>query len=333
MVDGKSLRLVTGVTHDVCDQEQALPGWTQDYRQLEAGRFAGAVSEVAAPGIRVFRETTNLRLQQHTAPPPDTIVLGIPLPGSAPSRFQGKPVGDGDILVFSSTVPSEFLCFGLMNVIAVCIDCTFVREMGMTLPALAELGGNGAFFSPLALDLRDWLCRFMGAVSAETGRSGDPGRNGVFQRSVWDRCVGVLEELQNAGRTGGEPMRPPVPPQRHAIVKQAREYVRAHPDDLLSVAQIAQALKVSTRMLEYCFADVVGVSPNVYLRMIRLNAARRELLGADPRSTTVAEVAMNHGFWHLGRFSTYYCAMFGEKPSDTLRQLNRPPRPGALLPA
>lgn len=90
--------------------------------------------------------------------------------------------------------------------------------------------------------------------------------------------------------------------------------MEAHPDDRLSVAQVAQAIGVTTRMLEYSFADVMGVSPKDYLKMVRLNAARRALRVADPRTATVAEIAMDHGFWHLGRFSAYYSEMFGKSP-------------------
>ncbi|HEY0836093.1 MAG TPA: helix-turn-helix domain-containing protein [Azospirillum sp.] len=320
MPNAEPVRLQTGVTHDVCDQEHALPGWTQDYRQLAPGRFVGEVSGMAARGMRLFREVTNLRLQQYTAPPPGTIALGMPLPGSDPSRFEGKVVGDGDIMLFAQPTPTEFMCSGRMNVLAVSVECDFLRDMKLALPDLDELRGNGAFFSPLTVELRNWLFWLMDDLSRDDAQRADPRRKGAFQLAIWDRCVLALEAMVASRRDGGRGL---VPSQRHALVNRVREYVRAHPDDLMSVAQIAQALGVSTRMLEYCFADVVGISPNAYLRMIRLNAARRELLAADPRATTVAEVAMNHGFWHLGRFSTYYHQMFGEKPSDTLRQTGR----------
>jgi len=34
----------------------------------------------------------------------------------------------------------------------------------------------------------------------------------------------------------------------------------------------------------------------------------------------VAEVAMHWSFWHLGRFSSSYRALFKELPSDTLKR-------------
>ena len=44
---------------------------------------------------------------------------------------------------------------------------------------------------------------------------------------------------------------------------------------------------------------------------------RRALLAA-PAESTVTEIAIRFGFWHLGRFSAGYQTIFGELPSATL---------------
>jgi len=50
------------------------------------------------------------------------------------------------------------------------------------------------------------------------------------------------------------------------------------------------------------------MSPMKYVKQIRL----------DNGSTTVTYVAMDHGFFQLGRFSADYRRAFGELPSVTL---------------
>jgi AraC family ethanolamine operon transcriptional activator len=63
---------------------------------------------------------------------------------------------------------------------------------------------------------------------------------------------------------------------------------------------------------------VFGLGPVSFLRHKRLCAVHSILCQSAPGSTTVAAVAMQQGFYELGRFSQYYLAMFGERPSQTL---------------
>ncbi|MEO8317899.1 MAG: hypothetical protein ABI561_06200 [Bradyrhizobium sp.] len=46
-------------------------------------------------------------------------------------------------------------------------------------------------------------------------------------------------------------------------------------------------------------------------------SSRSILRDSDPAATTIAEIAMQHGFLNLGRFSGYYRALFDEYPSET----------------
>jgi AraC family ethanolamine operon transcriptional activator len=59
-----------------------------------------------------------------------------------------------------------------------------------------------------------------------------------------------------------------------------------------------------------------------FLRAMRLNGVRRALRKADGVHESVADVAARWGFWHLSHFAADYKAMFGELPSETLRNGN-----------
>lgn len=60
------------------------------------------------------------------------------------------------------------------------------------------------------------------------------------------------------------------------------------------------------------------IPPLQYFKNCRLEAARRELACAEREETSVTNVAMRYGFYHLGRFAGYYKHAFGELPSETL---------------
>ncbi len=82
------------------------------------------------------------------------------------------------------------------------------------------------------------------------------------------------------------------------------------------MTELCEGLRTSHRSLHYAFNKVLGISPVTYLRYIRLNGVRTELVSSD-KPTLISEVAANGGFWHMGMFSVYYKHLFGERPSES----------------
>ena len=83
--------------------------------------------------------------------------------------------------------------------------------------------------------------------------------------------------------------------------------------------EVCTALNVSAQTLRRCCEEHLGMSPIYYLWLHRMNLARQDLQQRHPQATVTA-VAMNFGFWHLGRFAGEYRSLFGESPSETLRR-------------
>ena len=105
-------------------------------------------------------------------------------------------------------------------------------------------------------------------------------------------------------------------------LKKAIERLEAEPARLWRLATLAAACGVAPRTLQKHFRRFVGRAPLAYLREVRFEGARRELLGAAEKAT-ITEIATRCGFAHLGRFATEYRQRFGESPSATLRRLRR----------
>lgn len=103
-----------------------------------------------------------------------------------------------------------------------------------------------------------------------------------------------------------------------AFVKHAEAFIEAHCSEPLELLEIANAAGVSARTLRDGFQHFKGVSPMQFVRQLRLERARNALLEA-PSDVRVAEIALDCGFTHLGRFAMAYKEIFGESPSDTLR--------------
>jgi AraC-like DNA-binding protein len=107
---------------------------------------------------------------------------------------------------------------------------------------------------------------------------------------------------------------------RPDTLRRAVAYIDDHADQPITVADMAAAVHVTIRTLQYAFRRHLDTTPMAYLRRVRLAHAHRELLAADPHSgVTVAAVAARWGVAHPGRVASLYRDAHGTSPADTLR--------------
>lgn len=107
---------------------------------------------------------------------------------------------------------------------------------------------------------------------------------------------------------------------RNARIRHVVEYVHEHAHLPITSTDLAALANLSLRALQASFGRVLGMSPNAYIRSVRLDRIRTELVHGEPSATAVADVARHWGFAHAGRFSAAYAKQFGEYPSETLRR-------------
>lgn len=103
------------------------------------------------------------------------------------------------------------------------------------------------------------------------------------------------------------------------IILKARTYIETHLARRIRMTDVCEHAATSLSRLERTFRRELDLSPSQYLLAIRLEAVRRALKSASERETSVAHVAHDCGFNHLGRFAAAYRRHFGELPSHTLR--------------
>src|SRR5215470_946168 len=120
------------------------------------------------------------------------------------------------------------------------------------------------------------------------------------------------EPKRRAGRLPG--VRDALP----VSLAQALDWLDARPDEPVRLDAIAAVAGVRPRTLEAHFRLYLGAAPLGWVRRMRLQRARQQLLGASDEAS-VTRVAVANGFGQLGRFAAQYRRQFGELPSDTLK--------------
>jgi AraC-like DNA-binding protein len=95
-------------------------------------------------------------------------------------------------------------------------------------------------------------------------------------------------------------------------------YICANLDAAITRDDLAEETGISIRSLSRAFEKKYGLGPMAFVRQRRLDACFAQLQGSDREATTVTEVAMSYGFWHMGKFAIAYRETFGESPSESL---------------
>ncbi|NYE36069.1 AraC-like DNA-binding protein [Nocardioides cavernae] len=124
---------------------------------------------------------------------------------------------------------------------------------------------------------------------------------------------GLLAMQPNSAREVEQPTRP-CPP----VVRTVVDLIEGQPEHEWTVVELARRAGVAPRTLQEAFQRELGMSPLERLRRTRMERARRDLVAADATQTSVTDVAVRWGFFHLGRFAQTYRARYQELPSTTL---------------
>ena len=108
--------------------------------------------------------------------------------------------------------------------------------------------------------------------------------------------------------------------QRMKVLGDALDFIHAK-RERVTILEICYHTSTSERTLERLFSSTLGLSPKKYLNRFLLQEARHYFLKSAPCNTTVMDIAHKVGFYHMGQFAADYKALFGERPSETLKSL------------
>lgn len=142
--------------------------------------------------------------------------------------------------------------------------------------------------------------------------------------AVAGAVVEDVQRLLDAGLRGAALEPPGVADRRRLrMFREAVEFLDTVLGRPVYSAAVGKALGVDPRAVNGAFRAVYGMTLHRYLlvrRLVRrLALARERLLGAAD-APRVKTVALDLGFWHLGRFAGAYRGLYGEEPSATLER-------------
>lgn len=313
-----------GVAHDIDAQSGLLPGWEQEYRQLSCGRFSGSVAAASSSRISVIRETTNLSLHQNITAPTSKVVFSIPMKSYEPSYLDGRKIDHNTLFIIDGGKAYDLCTNGNTELVGVVFERDFLNERAEEKDSLLVNQAISKKVIQLPPEVAPFLQQFFEMLSRIMQRNDDTWPDTMpltlLAETAFNNIWFALNHTEPGALPSGNP--PRTIERQRQMVKHAVNFMQTHLADEISMEDVCTATHVSRRTLQYYFHNCLQISPQQYLKALRLNTARKMLRTPAPhsccraRNQTIADIAAACGYGHASRFAGDFKLQFGVLPSE-----------------
>ena len=291
------------------------------YTQLHAGHLEAHYLEVNLGDVQIFREKLTAGSLIEAAPASSFVPFAAVLCNAQDLNFCGKPVPKNTILQAAGGFWDASFKNNLKFVVAAFNRETFSRDIerltGQEIPH-EWLVSKASLTDPLALNrYAQGLNNIINIIQQNPEI--------LVKKNALRMFGDIILRLLFEALSITTPCAEKQSSQSHRVlgVRRVIDYLHNFCDDEFpTISELCHIANLSERSLQYAFKEYLGVTPIRYLRLVRLNGVRRDLLTAHPKKARVVDVALNWGFIELGRFAGEYRQLFQELPSSTLNMYN-----------
>jgi AraC family ethanolamine operon transcriptional activator len=295
-----------------------IVGWDADFRQLNAEDFKSGLFQAQIGSLLLSNAHFGCHVDQRGATPLGVRTFAVPDADCPEIRWFGHVTGPNVLLAFPMN--GEVQAFSrpgfsvsTFSIPEALLEGFFERNGA---PGLNKLLGSGEIIvssTPQLLEgLRDQLRQLQSLVQSEAAPTFMRVLSEEFQTRLLFSLFEILTRVKPASKLSVADSQRTLGP--------IFDYLHAHPQRPLRMAELCAITQVSERTLQNHFKRELGMTPKAFLSGQRLHGVHRELWRADPSTTAITDVANQWGFWHMGQFAADYRRLFAELPSVTLKR-------------
>lgn len=302
---------------DPCVFEQLVKPWDLTCSPTQRGDFGYRICYLKTPSVTIYLERFGLGCRLLGFSPAEIFGFAVPIQFSSDTEYWRAPLQESGLPAMLTGGLQTIVTPGQQQVV-VLVHQELLHEY---LPAetVEQLRKAAKTHLLPALDIdMNRLGKWLTDLIEEFNRNPQMLRHDSVVHAIE---LELLRRLAHVVQIPVSTKRVPGASKRLRGFERGLEYIRTSTRSHISLTQLVEASGVSERTLDYAFKDILGLSPARFLRRRRIHVVRRELTKAFPGSTTIANIAFESGFYHLGRFSARYKEHFHELPSETLQRI------------
>jgi len=302
------------------DESSRLLGDRPRHVQVSRGPLQGQADQIQFDNgaLRIGSLSQTMKIEVEF--PRDRATFGLALDAQEPIRLLGKSFASSDLTLFGPGEEIDALFLAGSKWVTFNLPWEVFKQEAAVIsenPQVFEPKGGPLFRAngQSAASLRGLLRHVEELMQSLPQLSGNDHWRRNVERELTNGFFRVLDDATLLERGDADAHLPSA----RRVVREAEARLDEEEAPIPPIADLCRKLGMSRRALERAFQDALGVGPSAYFRIRALNAVRRELLTIEPQPGVIARIALDRGFWHLGRFAQAYRAQFGERPVDTLR--------------
>ena len=284
---------------------------TEVVRQLDPGKFRFSVAQSTSARADFVSDRYNCSVSVSLEMPKDSLTVIIPRSVSGDFQVSGELLGNDRLVVIPENFEVDFVARGLAGG-----DCiVFKRSHYIELCGVLNPGFEPTeSFLSLGEDVAS-LRAFRRAIVNEirdggTCSGGSGASDLTTSMAIW--------LAHKSGQC--DVSRVSFNPEHRLVAKRTQDYLETNYAETIGIDTLCRESGVGARTLQRCFRKYFDTSISEYLKVIRLDAARRNLMNADLKKDSVTMIANEHGFTHLGRFSKQFYEKYGVLPKEVLER-------------
>jgi AraC family transcriptional regulator, ethanolamine operon transcriptional activator len=301
---------------DASDLSKQMPGWNFEFTQLSAGALGASGGMVALNGVLIGSLTLDQALLRRGRGPHGSAAVLIPGSASSQAFVRGRMLEPAQCIAIAEGALVEVITRSNYVDVAITVDLQAWHGQSQWLSDCALATSSASWVAtpgPLWINRIRRSVRWLFAALQQYPQAMS---RPEVRTSLADQVVMALADVGSEQADAERPTRDARIRQRTAV-ERAREYIRGQLAEPLPLSELCRHANVQARALEYGFREITGLSPISYVKSLRLNAVRRRLSRTDTAEQSISEIALDHGFWHLGQFAADYRKFFGETPTST----------------